>query len=235
MVWLTGLAQGISPIASRTPAPIPQEGTLARPSRPLLSVDLIAATALALVDRTGDFTMAEVARALGVRPSSLYNHLTGREQIVEAMRTLVIEEPFEMPEVGDDPQERVRMIMRRYRESFARHPRLIPLLTSYTVSAPAVMRWYEELADQLAALGLQPDRLLEVITVFDSLVLGAALDLAAPEEVWDRAATENSALAAAIAASPVGRERADRAFELGLDLLLEGLRALHGLGVEVAT
>ena len=198
---------------------------MARPSRPLLSVQRIAEAALALVDAGGDFTMAALADSLGVRPSSLYNHLAGREEIVEAMRTLVLEQGAK--ELGNEavrgPEEAVRLILRSYREAFARHPRIIPLVTSYTVSAPAVMRWYEELADQLTVLGIARDRLLDVITVLDSLVLGAALDLAAPDEVWDRRSTRSALLAAAIAASPPGRERADRAFELGLDLVLGGL------------
>ena len=202
---------------------------MARPSRPLLSVPRIAEAALALVDASGDFTMAALADALGVRPSSLYNHLAGREEIVEAMRTQVLEQgahelrndPGRGPVRG--PEEAVRLILRSYRESFARHPRLIPLVTSYTVSAPAVMRWYEELADHLTVLGIGRDRLLDVITLLDSLVLGAALDLAAPDEVWDRRGTRSALLAAAIAAAPTGRERADRAFELGLDLVLGGL------------
>jgi hypothetical protein len=42
-----------------------------RPSTPLLSQEAIAVAALRLVDRTGEFTIAQVADALGVRPSSL--------------------------------------------------------------------------------------------------------------------------------------------------------------------
>jgi AcrR family transcriptional regulator len=200
-----------------------------RPSQPLLSVERIAEAALALIDGDGDFTMATLARALNVRPSSIYHHVSGREDVIEAMRTMVLERGVGRLRVEslDDPIQKVKVILQRYRDSFARHPRLIPLLTSYTVSAPAVMRWYEELADQLAALGIPTDRILDVITVFDSLVLGAALDLAAPEEVWDRTKTQNEVLTAAIVAAPVGRERADRAFDLGLDLLLGGLARIE--------
>lgn len=200
-----------------------------RPSQPLLSVERIAESALAVIDEAGDFTMATLARALGVRPSSLYHHISGREEVIEAVRSLVLMEgAMTLGSHGPkSPEQRVRLILERYRDSFARHPRLIPLVTSYTISAPAVMRWYEELADQLALLGIPSERVLDVITVFDSLVLGAALDLAAPAEVWDRTQTQNPVLAAAIAASPVGRERADRAFQLGLDLVLSGLDRLR--------
>jgi carbon-monoxide dehydrogenase medium subunit len=56
-----------------------------RPSTPLLSREAIAAAAVGVVDRTGEFTIAQVADALGVRPSSLYNHLSSKGEIVEAI------------------------------------------------------------------------------------------------------------------------------------------------------
>ena len=48
--------------------------------------------ALRQVDRTGEFTIAQVADALGVRPSSLYNHLGSKAEIVEGMRLHVFRE-----------------------------------------------------------------------------------------------------------------------------------------------
>ena len=72
---------------------------MGRPSTPLLSQELIAAAALELVDGTGEFTVAQVASALKVRPSSLYNHVAGKAQIVEAMRALIFRE---VPAVAPD-------------------------------------------------------------------------------------------------------------------------------------
>ena len=59
---------------------------MGRPSKPLLSTDRIAGAAMDLVNKTGGFTVPELARALKVSPSSLYNHVAGREQIVELLR-----------------------------------------------------------------------------------------------------------------------------------------------------
>ncbi len=70
------------------------------------------------------------------------------------------------------------------------------------------------------------DQLLDVITMCDSVVLGAALDLAAPDEVWAVDQARSPALVAAIEQAGSGRERSDRAFELALDLLLIGIASL---------
>lgn len=203
---------------------------MGRPSTPLLSRDAIAIAALRLVDRTGEFTIAQVAGALGVRPSSLYNHVSGKEDIVEEMRSVVFREGSldGSPETGDARtwDQTVRAMLVRYRECFARHPRLIPLVTAYTVSSPEVMGMYDELAETLSAAGVADDRLLDVITMCDGVVFGAALDLAAPEEVWAVSEARSRALVAAIQQAGTGRERADRAFELALDILIAGIASL---------
>lgn len=200
---------------------------MGRPPTPILSMEGIAAAALGLIDRTGEFTMAQVAEALGVRPSSLYNHVAGKAAIVEAMRSLISQELHEESAPTGVWRDDVRHLLLRYRETFAHHPRLIPLLTSHTVASPEVMRIYDRLAELLTSAGIAPHQLVDVITVLDSLVIGGALDLAAPEQVWDRTQASNPHLVAAIDSAGSGRRRADRAFELGLDLILDGIDGLR--------
>ncbi len=205
---------------------------MGRPSTPLLSPEAIAVAALRLVDRSGEFTIAQLAQALGVRPSSLYNHLGSKAEIVEAMRTHVFREGDLGAEAAESAgaaatwDETVRHLLRRYRACFARHPRLIPLVTAYTVSSPEVMGVYDELAETLSGAGVPVGQLLDVITMCDSVVLGAALDLAAPDPGWDVDQARSPALIAAIERAGSGRERSDRAFELALDLLVAGIAGL---------
>jgi AcrR family transcriptional regulator len=200
---------------------------MGRPTTPLLSTRRIATTAMALVDKTGEFTIGQVAGALGVRPSSLYNHVSGKSEIVEAMRSMVFEAvPSSSPAPGVPWNQQVRALLRSYRDAFAARPRLVPLLTAQTVSAPDVMRIYDDIARILSTAGLPATRLLDVITVLDSFVIGSALDLVAPDEVWDAEQAHSVELQDAIRSADVGRARADRAFELGLNLLLDGLTQL---------
>ena len=199
---------------------------MGRPRQPILSVDKIATAALRLVDEGHDLRMGDVAAALGVRPSSLYNHVSGKADVVEAMRGLIFHDVPRSVDTGADAsgwEGRLRSLLRRYRESFARHPRVIPLLTAQTVSAPSVMAMYDELATVLVGCGVPESRLLDVVTVLDSFVIGSALDVAAPDDVWDSSAATTDHLRRAIDASPRGRERADQAFELGVELLVAGI------------
>jgi AcrR family transcriptional regulator len=205
-----------------------------RPVTPLLSRDAIAAAAVGLVDRTGGFTIVQVADTLGVRPSSLYNHLSSKAEIVEAMRSWVFREGGDEGAEAETWEQAVRASLHRYRECFARHPRLIPLVTAYTVWSPEVMGMYDELADTLSAAGVPDGQLLDVITMCDSVVFGAALDLAAPDEVWAVDQARSPALIAAIREAGSGRRRSDRAFALALDLLIVGIASVVERGKEPA-
>ena len=125
---------------------------MGRPPTPLLSTDRITAAAMDLVAATGGFTMPELARKLQVSPSSLYNHVTGRDQIVELLRERAMSEvqlPAEQPE--RPWTEVVADVLRSYRRSYARYPRLIPLLTAYPVNSSHAIRMYNVLAATLRA------------------------------------------------------------------------------------
>jgi Tetracyclin repressor-like, C-terminal domain len=146
------------------------------------------------------------------------------------MRAVVFR-PMATPTGADDSWDgSIRATLRAYRDAFAAHPRLIPLLTAQTVSAPNVMQIYDDLAAALSAAGLPEDRLLDVITVLDSFVIGSALDLVTPDEVWNSTLAGTPQLASAIRAAPAGRARADRAFDLGITLLLGGMAELLDRG-----
>lgn len=144
-----------------------------RPSQPKLSLDRIAAAALTEVDATGDFTMPGIAARLKVRPSSLYNHVRGRDEIVELLREHAMAAVV-VPVPVDDPLAVVATIAREYRAAYARHPRLIPLLTAQTVRAPAAFAMYNVLAQAFSDTGLGPADVLAAITALDSFVLGGS-------------------------------------------------------------
>ncbi|MGB3772460.1 MAG: TetR/AcrR family transcriptional regulator C-terminal domain-containing protein [Rhodococcus sp. (in: high G+C Gram-positive bacteria)] len=193
-----------------------------RPSSPLLSTALITDAALALVDKHGDFTMPGLAERLKVRPSSLYNHVAGRAEIIESMRTSMMV-GIDIPADARSWSEAVSRIAQEYRRHYARHPRAIPLFTAHTVRAAAAFDMYNALATALSEGGFGPAAVLHAITTVDSFVLGSALDLAAPEEVWASTAEANDAMRAAVETSGAGR--ADAAFEFGLAVLIAGLQA----------
>lgn len=197
---------------------------MGRPPTPLLSTDRIAAAAMDLVNATGGFTMPELARKLQVSPSSLYNHVTGRDQIVELLRERAMSE-VQLPEnePGRPWTDVVAEVLRSYRRSYARYPRLIPLLTAYPVNSSHAIRMYNVLASTLRRAGFDAADTLRAITLMDCFVLGSALDVAAPDEPWESGEEVGPEFTEALATG-VGRpDRADDAFEYGLATLLRGL------------
>ncbi|RDH80525.1 TetR/AcrR family transcriptional regulator [Mycolicibacterium moriokaense] len=200
---------------------------MGRPPVPLLSTERIAAAALDLVNTTGGFTIPELARRLKVSPSSLYNHVSGREQIVELLRESAMSDVVLPADDANRPwTETVAIIMRSYRRSYARFPRLIPLLTTHAVNSSHAFTMYNALATTLNRAGFSDADTLRVITLMDCFVLGSALDLAAPVEPWESGAQVGPELAAALATGGPKPARADDAFEFGLAVVLRGLAQL---------
>jgi AcrR family transcriptional regulator len=197
---------------------------LARPPAPLITIEAITEAALELVDQTGDFSLPKLARRIGVSQSSIYNHVAGREEILELMRRRVIELSPHAPVAGLPWDAALRTLVRSYRDGFARHPRLAPLLVLQTVVDTEVMALYEELAETLETAGFSGPDVLSAISTVDAFALGAALDLAAPEVVWAPPSSGYPALNRALRYARSGEQRARDAFEFGLDVLVAGLR-----------
>jgi AcrR family transcriptional regulator len=193
-----------------------------RPRTPLLSTDRIADAAMELVDEGAPFGVNAIARRLGVTPSSLYNHITGRDEIVELMRGRLVQRYTPEPLDGTWDQIVERML-RAQRRMYAEHPFLIPLIVGKTITDPSVIAGYDSLASALAAAGFHEDDVLEVIGIIDAFSIGFGLDLASPDDVW-RPETPTAVLGRLVEAGARGAERSDRAFEAGLELLLDGLR-----------
>ena len=199
---------------------------MARPSKPKLSPDAIAAAALALVDKHGEFTLPQLAKALSVTASSIYNHVSGKDEIIELMRGRAMSAISLEGGASGDWQQTVRQIATSYWESYSKHPRLIPLLTSHTVRDRTTLRVYDALAETLAQAGFPPADRLHAITIIDSFVLGSALDAAAPEIVWEADEHSSQAFKQALDDGLNDSLRAEKTFRTGLDVVLHGLSML---------
>ncbi|WP_422758617.1 TetR/AcrR family transcriptional regulator C-terminal domain-containing protein [Paenarthrobacter sp. C1] len=198
---------------------------MARPLVPLISIDALVTAALELVDEAGDFSLPKLAKRIGVSQSSIYNHVTGREEILELMRGRIISESTYELDARQDWEAALRAIVRSYRDAFARHPRLAPLLVLQTVQDHQVLGLYEDLALALEAAGFRGRDVLSAISTIDSFALGFALDLAAPDVVWAPPQQGFPALSGALANAGPADERGEAAFEFGLEILIAGLQS----------
>jgi AcrR family transcriptional regulator len=198
---------------------------MGRPRRPLLDRERITTTALEIVDEQGEFSVPQIAKRLGVQTASVYHHVDGRDGIVELLRERVCA-AIDTGTLDQEPWDAAMAAWARsYRAAFAAHPRTIPMLMTSPVRAPKVLEQYEVAVGRLLDAGFALPDVMPVIIALENLVLGSALDLAAPEAMWvvaDETATPR--LARALGAVPEGR--ADQAFELALTGYLTHVRTL---------
>jgi len=202
-----------------------------RPSQPILSRDLIFRTALAKLDRTGGFTIPEIAHKLGVSVSSLYHHVKGRADILEGIRGLMAD--WDATTTDLPWQEAVAAWARNYRDSFAKHPAAIPALVAQTITEQSVLNQYESLAAILSDAGFSSRSVVLSVSMIDALCLGSALDLGAPSTIWRRSDEHRSALQNAVDNATLGDDRAEQAFQLHLSLIIAGLTDLLSSDLEI--
>lgn len=202
---------------------------MGRPRTPLLDRERIATTALELVDRQGEFSVPQIARRLGVQTGSVYHHVEGREGIVELLRIRVAS-AIDSSALDLRPWDAAMTAWARsYRAAFAAHPRVIPLLMTSPVRAPKVLDHYERAVRLLLDAGFETADVMVVISALENLVLGSALDMAAPETMWELPdETTTPGLATALAAA--GPDRTHAAFDLALEGFMGHCRTRLGAG-----
>ena len=194
-----------------------------RPRVNLLSVELIADAAIELADSGETFGVNALARRLGVTPSSLYNHVDGKDAIVELMRTRLGERYLPEP-ISGKWDDIVTGTVRGLRRLYADHPLIVPLIVGKTITDPGVIASYDRLATALVEAGLPDDEVLAVVAVVDAFAMGFGLDVTSPDEIWS-GEVPTETLGRLMTDAATGRERSDRAFEIGLEMLVASLRA----------
>ena len=203
-----------------------------RPSSPLLSRQSIATAALALFDRRGGegFTMADLARELQVHPSSLYNHVASKVEVIASVREL-LSDRIDVDAFRRMPwEDAVAAWARSYRASFAAHPATIATLATMPLgSAVRTSRMYDAVTRGFLTAGWPEHAVVSAIVCLESFVLGSALDVSAPADMFeltDRSVAPAFAAAVAQRDATVGSEQAaDDAFERGLRAIVHGLAA----------
>lgn len=199
---------------------------MARPLSPKLSPAIIAKAALDAVDHDGEFTIQGIAKKLKVSASSLYNHIGSKADFVELMRGRVMSR-MDLSTVNSSSADwagTLHAIALEYRNAYALNPRLLPLVTAYSVRDETTIAMYNLMAEALQSAGFASQRQLEIITVIDNFVLGSALDAGAPADVWAPGDLAGAALQSALDAGFGDPDRAMKSFSFGLGLILAGLK-----------
>jgi len=216
-----------------------------RPSKAVVTPAKIASVALGVVAEAGyeKLTMSAVARGLGVSPSALYNHVSGKEELLllveDAVMAQVDTSALEACLAGELPAaEALSAWAHSYRDVFSNHVPLIAQIATLPITGTRdTVEMYELLARVCAAAGVPEEAVMDTIVALESFIFGSAYDVAAPADIFDipePSPIDAPTLRRAIAARPgAGRSSglgssganpyADQAFELGLRALLRCL------------
>ena len=212
----------------------PKPRRAGRPRQRVLSPRLIHETALRLINRHGveGASMRAIASELGVRPSSLYNHVAGQAELIAGVRDLVSERIPTAPFAELPWDEALEQWALGYRLAFASHPPTIALLAVQPLNPESATSFmYDTVAAALVRAGWPEERALSVIVAFECFILGAALDLAADPTMLDPGRRTDVPAFSAVyrarrdALAATDTSPADDAFTIGLRAMLAGLRA----------
>jgi AcrR family transcriptional regulator len=215
----------------------------AQPHRETLNRDRVLRAAVSYADQAGisALSMRKLGEALGVEAMSLYNHIANKSALLDGMIDLVFSE-IELPAADGD----WRTVMRRRavsaRQALRRHPWAIGLMESRTSPGPATLRHHDAVLGCLRRAGFSVELTAHAYSLLDSYIYGFALGEAGlPFATGQEAAQVAQDIAAEFASGQYpylteiatehvlkpGYDYGDE-FEIGLDLLLDGLQAAPG-------
>ncbi|MFJ6726705.1 TetR/AcrR family transcriptional regulator [Streptomyces sp. NPDC091281] len=211
---------------------------MARPRKPLLSTDRIVDAARALVDAEGLAAVStrRLAAELGVSGPSLYNHFRTKDEILEAVADSVSAQvDLSMFEDGRDWRTALHDWALSYRAALRDHPNIVPVLARGPGRRPAGLRLADAVYGGMVAAGWPPAQATSVGALMRYFVTGSALGSFAGGFVddvnaYDPADYPHLGQAHLLAER---QEKVDeRAFEVGLTALLDGLALRYARDVE---
>lgn len=196
-----------------------------------LNRDRLVSAALDLVDAdgAGALSMRVLADRVDRQVSSLYNHVSGRDDLIEAMRARIvtgIDVSAFAESAGLAWDEALEVWARSYLRVFAAHPNLIRLLATTSIRDRSTYAMYDAVVAGLRRGGWPESEVIAVVRTVEAHVLGSALDMVAPGDLLAQEAADEQfpAVYAALAAHNADSYGAEPSFELGLAALLDGLR-----------
>jgi AcrR family transcriptional regulator len=200
-----------------------------RPSKPILSRRGIAEAALALVDEEGiqALTTRRLAQRLGVEGPSLYNHISSRDDLIDEITALIVEDIDVAALDAPDWRTGLVELAHSYRRAFARHPNIVNVVLQRPARTQNAFEGYDRLLRLLVESGWDSETAGAITAALDHLVLGSIVVSFAqgferpPEEYSDYPHLAETLRS--IDGTPVD----ERGFELGLAALTSHLDQLR--------
>ena len=208
-----------------------------------LSRDRILRAALALADEGGidALTMRKLGQVLGFEAMSLYNHVANKDDVLDGILDLVLDES-EPPSPAGDWHTAIRNSAISVHQGLTRHPWACPLLMSPGRIRPARLQYMDSLLGRLREAGFSAETTYHAYHVLDAHIFGFSL--------WQANHSYSAAQISNLAAEWLERmipadvyphlhEHGEQhlaggphhdvsAFEFGLGFILDGLEKIRG-------
>ena len=214
---------------------------MATKQRPPLTRDRILHAALELADQGGieSLTMRKLGETLGFEAMSLYNHVANKDDLLDGLLDLVLAES-EPPSPAGDWDAAIRASAISVHEALRRHPWACRLVMSPGHMRPARLRYMESLLSRLREAGFSADATYSAYHVLDGFIFGFSLWETSHTYTAEEMAGFQEKFAQTITAdaypylhehgqqhSSEGPHNDVRAFELGLELIVDGLTKIR--------
>lgn len=195
-----------------------------------------------LADENGidSVTMRELGRRLNIKAASLYNHIAGKDDLLDAMANLVLS-GIGVPLENTVWKEAMRRRAISARKVFARHPWAAGLIDSRDRHGRESLAYVDRVLGVLIRAGFSPEAAANAFLVIDSYIYGFERQRRTASTGDTSNGTEAARMILAAIpdgaypfAARVAQEYASRpfdqeaAFEFGLGLILDGLERLPG-------
>jgi AcrR family transcriptional regulator len=182
--------------------------------------------------------MRRLGEALGVEAMSLYNHIASKSDLLDGMIDIVFGE-IDLPPGSGDWRAAMRRRAISARQVLRRHPWAIGLMESRTSPGPATLQHHDAVLGCLRQGGFSVELTAHAYSLLDSYIYGFALQEAGlpfgtgeeaaqvAEEMSSHFASGQYPYLTEMAMAHVvqpGYSYGDE-FEIGLDLILDGLQA----------
>jgi len=133
-------------------------------------------SALALVDREGpgSLTMRRLGDELGVAAMSLYNHVRGREELLDGLSEVMVGE-VDLGDAGEPPRDVLARFVHGIRAVALAHPTAFALVGMRPLRSAEALRPIEATLGALRALGLDAERTAYAYRALASYARGFAL------------------------------------------------------------
>jgi TetR/AcrR family transcriptional regulator, tetracycline repressor protein len=203
----------------------------ARKSMKSLDSDEIVEAAIAFIEENGlaDLSMRRLAADLGVGTMTLYNHVPNKEALLNGVVQTILEE-IETPGPDVKPwSERVRFILRSFRQVAHRHPSVVQLIPVNPPWTPPALRATEVGVAALKEAGFGDEDAAHAYRLLASYVVGyVSLELGGfftMDETRVDADFPFHDFPNLLAAAPyLVSWDAEAEFDLGINVILSGLQ-----------